>query len=120
MKRSNVDRSWFEDGVETATLEARTERMLEQVTEQRAAEARMRIKIEKDQARKRANRPVLLGKMYPASYWSELLGFSDEAIRRWCKSGELQGQWIRNTWRITEAAVLEFLKKENEGHGRKI
>jgi hypothetical protein len=119
MKRAMIDRSWFEGGSELATIEARTDRALERVTDERASEARRRIASEKQSARKAASRPVLLGKMYPVSYWSNLLDVEDETVRTWCKSGDLQGQWLRNEWRISEAAMTEFLQRENQRRVRK-
>lgn len=118
MKRSTIDRSWFEGGAEIATIQARTDRALEQVTERKASEARSRITKEKEQSRNRAARPVLLGKMLPVSYWAELLGFKEDTIRSWCK-GALNAQWIRNEWRISEAAMTAFLEEENRRHVRK-
>jgi hypothetical protein len=119
MKRATIDRSWFEGSAEVATIERRTDRALERVTDERASEARRRIASEKASARQRAERPVVLGKMYPVSYWSGLLDVEDETVRSWCKAGELHGQWLRNEWRISEAAMTDFLQRENQRRVRK-
>lgn len=117
-KRKIIDRSWFEPASDMAVVHLRTQASLERTSDKRAAEARERIAEERRQAMRAASRPVLIGKMRGTSYWSDMLGVSEETIRIWCKSGEVQGQWLRNKWLISDQAMAEFLEKENQRHVR--
>lgn len=113
MKRGHVDRDWFRDADAGVVVQLRTEKALENITEQRAAEARARIDVERKQTKARHSRSAVIARMYPIAYWAEMLDVEPDAVRNWCKSGELQSQWLRNEWRVTEKAMQEFLDKEN-------
>ena len=114
-----ADRSWFTDASDEATVELRTEAALARVTDRRAAETRAKILESKKQGKRRAGRPAVLGKMFPISYWSEMVGYQPKTICEWCKSGELHAQWIKGEWRITELAMTDFLEKETQARVRK-
>ena len=53
-----------------------------------------------------AGTPELLGPAQAA----QLLGVSEEDVMAVLSSGELKGKKIGSTWRITRAAIDEFLK----------
>lgn len=119
MRGRVVDRSWFEGATEVAAVKLQTERALARQIDQRGIEARARIAEVKRQSKLLATRPVRLGKYQSIQHWAEALGFEEDTIRDWCRTGVIEGQWIRNTWRISEEVMLEFLKQENESRARK-
>ena len=118
MKAPSPDRSWFLDAVEEVSVEIKTERALARVVDRMADETRARINAQKVAMRKIRSKPVTLGPMKSVAYWAEILGFDETTIYDWCKQGLLNGVRVRGRWRISEAAVTEFLSQQKKGYGR--
>jgi len=49
-------------------------------------------------------------KLYSIREAMELLGVSDDTIRRMIKSGELDAVMVRNRWRIRKESLDKYLK----------
>ncbi len=53
-------------------------------------------------------------KLYSIREAMELLGVSDDTIRRMIKSGELDAVMVRNRWRIRKESLDKYLKPKKE------
>lgn len=111
-----ADRSWFEDATEEVSAELRTKQAIATMVDHRGAAARKRIQEEK--IRRGRVAPIILEKLYSVQYWSEFLEKSEDSIRSWCKSGELESRWIKGEYRISGRAMIAFQTAEEKKRGK--
>ena len=64
--------------------------------------------------KKRGTMIQMQEKLYSIREAMELLGVSDDTIRRMIKSGELDAVMVRNRWRIRKESLDKYLKPKKE------
>lgn len=117
-KVSRVDRSWHSGAADEARVELATSNALEISLLRRGQEARHLLREQRSRRKRMSEAGSLSGeKMYPTSYWSDLLGFEPGAVRGWIKSGELEAKYIKGEYRITASAMSTFLAAEEKKRG---
>lgn len=111
---ANVDKDWWKDATDEVEIETKTQLAIERNLLQRREDALKKMALEKKRQKEAREKLSRIEKMYALSHWAEQLGFSERTLRDWVKEGILEAQYIRGTYRVSERAVLEFVKREDQ------
>jgi hypothetical protein len=112
-----VNRDWYKDADDDASTELQTQAALKRVFEERAEKVRKGVARERKRVQAQRETPVQVRKMYPASYWAEMLDFTPRVVSEWASRGELRGALkIKGEWRISESAMQDFLERQQKAY----